>query len=301
MVTVVVRRRPRRMSRLALFLALSILVTLINTGILSFRQNNGLKQTQPFLFTRPNEQSQNHRSNVNMPADGEVHIPKVIKPDWLGEEWQHEECIPFDKWQLMEYGPSSCNVMHEMDIAQPGALSFINCGTSRCAFSIMNELDEKVILKWTKLRSYEKPGKLEAAWKDTIAMERLQGSKYILNIYGNCGSSQMVEVAGGGALYDQMVVAKNTENAPDGLLNDAETNLRVSYHVARAVADLHSIDGTDATSFIHDDICCDQYLFVDGVFKLNDFNRAQTQLRNQTSGLGCKDNVSDFYIGVSIG
>ena len=96
-------------------------------------------------------------------------------------------------------------------------------------------------------------------------------------------------VASQGALYDQMVLAKNTANALDGLWNDPETNLRVSYHLARAVADLHSIDATDATSFVHNDICCDQFLFIDGVFKLNDFNLASTQLRNQTSGLGCKN------------
>jgi len=148
------------------------------------------------------------------------------------------------------------------------------------------------------MSGFELSKRYKSAWKDVIAMERLQGSGYIPNIYGNCGSSQLLDVASG-ALYDQMVLAKNTENEPDGLLNDPETNLRVSYHVARAVADLHSIDGTDATSFVHNDICCDQYLFIDGVFKLNDFNLASTEFRNRTSGLGCKSEGAFFRTAVS--
>jgi hypothetical protein len=96
------------------------------------------------------------------PKQRRVHVPireggeegensdNVITPDWLGGEWENEECIPFAKWQLMEYGHSTCNMMHEMDISEPGALQFINCGGDRCAFSFTNQLRETIVLKWTK-------------------------------------------------------------------------------------------------------------------------------------------------------
>lgn len=137
--------------------------------------------------------------------------------------------------------------------------------------------------------------------KDTMAMERLQRSDYILKIYGNCGSSQILEAASHGALYDQMVLAKNTDDAPDGLLNDPQTNLRVSYHLAKAVADVHGIDGPNAISFTHNDIACDQYIFIDGVFKLNDFHYASNELRSRISGVGCKRYGVPWSIKVSSG
>lgn len=110
----------------------------------------------------------------------------------------------------------------------------------------------------------------DSAMKDTLAMERLQHSDYVLTIHGNCGSSQMIEAASHGTLYDQMVLAKNTEaaeNEVDGLMNHPETNLRISYHLARSLADVHGIDGPNVVSFTHNDIDCEQFIFVGGVFK----------------------------------
>lgn len=76
-------------------------------------------------------------------------------PDWLGDEWKESECIPFSKWQVKnnEVRPSTCNLFHEMDVSEPGALQFIACGGARCAFSVEKSNaagDDKIVLKWTK-------------------------------------------------------------------------------------------------------------------------------------------------------
>jgi len=132
----------------------------------------------------------------------------------------------------------------------------------------------------------------DKAMKDTLAMERLQHSDYILKIYGNCGSSQLLEAATHGTLKDQIVLAKMADHKePDGLLNDASNNLRVFYHLAKALADVHrgvDDDDDDSVTFTHNDIDCEQYIFIDGVFKLNDFHYASHELKNRSTGLGCK-------------
>jgi len=280
MVQVLLRRHRNNLQRKDRWIVVALLVIL---GIWNLIQQDDDYLEKPLLS------SFLERGEPNSPQ-GRVRAEQQIvdEPDWL-LEFKDEECIPFAKWQLRENSPSSCNLLHEMDIAEPGALEFINCGGDRCAFSVTNELSEKVILKWNRMSRYDDESTYYKAWKDVITMERLQGHEYALPIYGNCGSSQLEEFAPNGALYDQMVVAKNTENAPDGLLNDPGSNLRVSYHVARGLADLHSIDGAEATSMAHNDICCDHYLYIDGVFKLHDFNLAIRQLKNRTSGLACKE------------
>lgn len=58
--------------------------------------------------------------------------------------------------------------------------------------------------------------------------------------------------------------------------------LRVALHLARGVADMHT-----KTNYYHSDVAVQQYLFQDGVFKLNDFNVAGPFYRNKTSGEHC--------------
>lgn len=53
-------------------------------------------------------------------------------------------CVPTHKWQLPEFGPSSCNTMHEIMSRE---LKFINCGSSRCAFEIQDEKGHSMVLK----------------------------------------------------------------------------------------------------------------------------------------------------------
>ncbi|KAL7530750.1 hypothetical protein ACHAWF_003494 [Thalassiosira exigua] len=223
-------------------------------------------------------------------------------PLWLNEnEWSNKECIPYAPWQISQVKPSSCILLHETDVAAPGTLMVIACGATRCAFSVQSAYTlahDKVVLKVPKTKT-EHNKALEDSMKDTSAMERLQHSDYIPDIYGNCGTSQLLEDASSkGTLYDQMVVAKTFESETDGLMNNPETNLRICYHLARSVADMHGIDSNnsnntqnrynDVVSFVHNDIDCENLIFVDGVFKLSDFHYASNEYKSRKTGVGCR-------------
>jgi hypothetical protein len=53
------------------------------------------------------------------------------------------------------------------------------------------------------------------------------------------------------------------------------------------LADAHTVDFEDRATIAHTDIAGNQYILIDGVYKLNDFNRARFLLRNKTSGENC--------------
>jgi len=124
----------------------------------------------------------------------------------------------------------------------------------------------------------------EKAWRDTIAMERLTASPFVLDVYGNCGASQLTAYAKGGNLHDYIAIARR-----DGESTSSLDKLKISYQVAQGVADMHSIDGTDEPTLVHNDLCCHQFVLVDGIYKLNDFHLTTIVKRNRTDGSVCLD------------
>lgn len=86
------------------------------------------------------------------PQDSSSSLRKIsiVKPpplpdnDWLPEEYKNQECVPMHKWQLPQYSPSSCNMMHETNLQ---SVEFINSGGSRIAFRIQNQ---ELVLKVPK-------------------------------------------------------------------------------------------------------------------------------------------------------
>lgn len=147
------------------------------------------------------------------------------------------------------------------------------------------------------------------AWLDTIVMERLFSSPFVLDIYGNCGVSQLTELSKGGNLHDvstyrdkkdctmifisshltiikpQWQLIKIARQHGDHM--SPENKLRIGYQVATAIGDLHSVDG-DMPSVTHNDLCCHQFILIDGVYKLNDFHLAST-LKQDRKGNACVD------------
>lgn len=102
---------------------------------------------------------------------------------WLGEAHDDEECLPIAKWQLKKYSPYSCNMLHELDIdPATSGLSLINCGGDRCAFRVRDSQGQETAFKTVRISEYlDYP---DSAWKDTIVMERLSSSPFVVNIYG---------------------------------------------------------------------------------------------------------------------
>lgn len=123
---------------------------------------------------------------------------------------------------------------------------------------------------------------VEAGWLDTIAMERLTSSPFVLSIFGNCGVGQIIEV-GRSSLLDLINVARLQGH--DRMT--AEDKLRVGIHLASGIADLHSIDG-DVPSFAHNDVDPSQVILVDGVFKINDFHLGSIKYKD-SRGNACPE------------
>ena len=136
---------------------------------------------------------------------------------------------------------------------------------------------------------------IEDAWKDTITMERLSSSPHVLDIYGNCGAAQLTELATGGRLYDQIKIAR-----VDGETMSPMTKLRIGYQVATAVADLHSCDGDEVVTIVHNDLCCHQFLLVDGVYKLTDFHMASFGMVAREDNNMCLEPPAPITRAVSI-
>ena len=122
---------------------------------------------------------------------------------------------------------------------------------------------------------------------DTIAMERLTQSPYVVNIYANCGTSQLIEYSSGGNIHDFVKRARMGDEKFHSV--SPLTKLKIAYQLATAVADTHSLESDGGLhSLAHNDLCCHQFILVDGVFKLNDFHLSVFLLKSPKSGRPCK-------------
>lgn len=69
----------------------------------------------------------------------------------------------------------------------------------------------------------------------------------------------------------------------------ALTKLKIAYHLATAVADTHSLESDGGfISLAHNDLCCHQFVLIDGIFKLNDYHLSVFVLKSLQSGQPCK-------------
>lgn len=125
---------------------------------------------------------------------------------------------------------------------------------------------------------------VEQQRKDSLVMERTTSSKFIPDIHGYCSLAVMMDFMPEGNMHDYIkgsrILSREVNGAhgvedKSGKLLKPLDRLKVGIHIATSVADLHGIDGTTKPSFFHNDLCCHQYLFQDGIFKLNDFNYAR--------------------------
>lgn len=118
---------------------------------------------------------------------------------------------------------------------------------------------------------------LEYARRDALAMERLTSSPYVASIFGACGTSQVVEFSPYGNLFDWMKLTRHGQRE----LPTPIEKLKFGIQISTAVADVHSIDQDKGLlSLTHNDVCCHQFIMVDGVFKLGDFHLSRFHKKN---------------------
>jgi len=198
-----------------------------------------------------------------------------ITQDWYSlnaEEFidgYSSNCEPMYDWQLKSY--PACNNVHELDLMK---MKVINTGGSRIAFEMKQQLDNietKFVYKTTKYHRGITTKAVEEQRRDSLVLGKTSSSQFIPDIHGYCSLGVMMDYMPAGNMHDYI---KGVRLAGGSTLPPVD-RLRLSIHIATSVADLHTIDNTSKPSLFHNDLCCHQYLFQNGVFKLNDFNYAR--------------------------
>ncbi|CAB9514731.1 Inherit from COG: Guanylate Cyclase [Seminavis robusta] len=172
----------------------------------------------------------------------------------------------------------NCGILHEID---PIDGTFINCGGARCAFYLPDKTatSQRVVLKTQKYKKDWKPRRWEKARKDGLIMELATHSQFVANVYGTCGTSQLLEYAPRGALHDHI---KLSRLAMQDTMKPVD-KLKILIHIASAITDLHD----PKVAAVHGDICCHQFLWMDGFYRLNDFHMSSFIFLNKTSHQTC--------------
>eukprot|EP00566_Odontella_aurita_P013358 CAMPEP_0113534126 /NCGR_PEP_ID=MMETSP0015_2-20120614/4990_1 /TAXON_ID=2838 /ORGANISM="Odontella" /LENGTH=457 /DNA_ID=CAMNT_0000433261 /DNA_START=28 /DNA_END=1401 /DNA_ORIENTATION=+ /assembly_acc=CAM_ASM_000160 len=187
-----------------------------------------------------------------------------------------DRCQPTHDWQTTSF--PTCNNVHEVDGLMGGVL--INNGHFRDVWSF-NEFNgrDQAVLKGIRFEYRFTRSDIEKERKDGVAMERLSSSRHIPDIYGYCFGTGIFELSTGGDLmshvWDESWCKRTTQR----------DRLTIAVQVAAALADVHAFD------IAHTDIAAKQYVLIDGIYKLQDFNRCKLLEWDRQNNETCTFNV----------
>ncbi|KAL3918734.1 MAG: hypothetical protein SGILL_004095 [Bacillariaceae sp.] len=134
-------------------------------------------------------------------------------------------------------------------------------------------IDGSIVLKGNlyqkafDLRSWEKR-QMEA-----LVQDHTTGSPFVTNIYSQCANSFLSPLSPGGSLYDYIVSMKYHKQP----VLSAVDKLKIAIHLAAGLAALHDLgdtapNATTTSSYAHNDLDTNQYIYHDGFFKITDLN-----------------------------
>ena len=209
-----------------------------------------------------------------------------------------KECVAMSSWQESSF--PNCNQIHEIGILSKLVIDefhYIESGGWNDVFKILDSLglDPTLALKKLsprrgkeggltdkyKLRNYER------VRQDAIILDHLSRSKHVMDIFGHCGMAIIVPYADGGTLEEKILKLSRR--------NASKERLKLMVDAARGLANLH---GDDTPSIVHGDLTSRQYMFVNGIQQLGDFNQAILMRRNTSDDTTCTYNRIDRDYGV---
>jgi hypothetical protein len=103
--------------------------------------------------------------------------------------------------------------------------------------------------------------------RDAVASEQLTFSKYVVDIYGYCGMSALVDYSDSD---DMLSLFENKTTSPN-----KDELFQIAHDVAQSVADAHHFNEHGRATIVHMDIKPNQWIKFDGRWMLNDFNVAK--------------------------
>lgn len=211
----------------------------------------------------------------------------VNSKDYLNrmrDQLEEGDCKAQHDWQLTSY--PSCNTVHEHDLGlvTEKKVRILSHGYWRDVWRIEDGAQQHQVLKTIRYEHDFEDRNYDRHRRDALAMERLTGSMNIIDIYAFCGNSGVFEYAPGGDLEAMIWYSDDKWNSTEKLI--------VSYQVASGISDVHNIEGNGRPSIAHTDITTSQFVFSDGRYKLNDFNRCRFIAWNEKTNKQCK-----FHVG----
>lgn len=142
--------------------------------------------------------------------------------------------------------------------------------------------------------------------RDALAYDRLTSSPNVVNMYGYCGQSGLYEYSVDGTLADrleehitatmdveiQMGDKSGRGDDSTARLLDPVEKLQIAHQVALTLADVHDVDAIRdsrgriiSAAIVHADIKSDQFIYFNGHYKLNDFNRCRFTRRKVSESI----------------
>jgi serine/threonine protein kinase len=214
--------------------------------------------------------------------------------------FETEECKAQYDWQLASF--PTCNTLHEMDLLQEIRLPqghVVAHGFWRDVWVVQDaavpNTTHPIVLKTIRYQHEFEERNYDRHRRDAVAMERLTKSKLVVDIYGHCGNSGLFEYANGGTLSDAVWGKPHRQNRHHEPPSPLQI-LELATQAAMGVAAIHNFDGEGVPSLAHTDIAPGQFVQVDRLYKLNDFNRARFLRWNVTSQSPC-----GYFVGKNPG
>lgn len=187
----------------------------------------------------------------------------------------------------------TCNEVHQLDYSAGTTLesnfTYLNHGAFREVFSVDHSFDsfkEKIAIKEIRYKlSHADLELIEYVRMDAAVAERLTSSPRTFDIYGYCGLSLLTEFFYHGDIEGR-VYAEERHKAPDTIVTP-EQKLVLALEMAEGLADLH---GNSNGMILHSDVQLGQFLLNKDktMLKLNDFNRAEFLLWDETHQAYCQ-------------
>lgn len=191
----------------------------------------------------------------------------------IQEPFEDHTCKAKYEWMHMSF--PTCNSIHEIDLSDLKAknvhqmkVSILSSGYWRDVWKIQNDLTERVVLKTLRNQHDFDERNYDRHRRDAVATDRLKWSPNIIDIYSFCGNTASYEFAPGGDIEEVLFYSDTVE------WNSTE-RLVVAFQIASAIADAHDSERNGIPALAHTDITPAQFVQVDGIYKLNDFNRCR--------------------------
>jgi hypothetical protein len=242
--------------------------------------------------------------------DDDYYFENINKIERLSKKYSHnmrdsmdDECQFKYDWQ--EGAFPNCNLIHEFELGQLNRMlgrmarkrlrlregdgndlvKYLSHGYWRDVWVLshrnapnghqLKEKEELTVLKTLRYEHDFTDRNYDRHRKDALASERLSGSPYVVDIFAFCQNTAVFEYGEGGDIDGKLWPYDEEEEKYYVAELSSWEKLDMAHQVACGVADIHDVEEDGIASIAHTDITPSQFIYIDGKWKVNDFNRCR--------------------------